>query len=134
MLRRARAASSDWAATVTRAVAEVAAVEHPDLVQALCGQLRPLGVRVGLEHAGDRLTQVHALFSLGLDYVKLDGSVVQGVAQDATRAAYVTATVSMLRGLGLLVFAEGVNDAADVASLWQSGIHGVTGPAVRLEA
>ena len=115
-------------------VAEVAAVEHPDLVQALCAQLRPLGVRVGLEHAGDRLTQVQALFSLGLDYVKLDGSVVQGVAQDATRAAYVTATVSMLRGLGLLVFAEGVNDAADVASLWQCGIHGVTGPAVRLEA
>ena len=115
-------------------VAESAAVEHPDLVHALCDQLRPLGVKVGLEHAGDRLPQIRALFSLGLDYVKLDSAVVQGVAQDTSRAAFVTATVSLLRGLGLQVFAEGVNDAGDLPTLWQCGIHGVTGPAVKLGA
>ncbi|NBD22072.1 EAL domain-containing protein [Aquabacterium fontiphilum] len=113
-------------------VAEPAAIERPDLVHELCQQLRPLGVRVGLEHAGERLTRVEALFEVGLDYIKLDAAVVQGVAQDASRAAFVTATASMLHGLGLQVYAEGVNDAADMSALWQCGVDGVTGPAVRL--
>ena len=124
--------SPSLAARLWVEVAEAAAVDHPDLIHALCEQLRPLGVRVGLEHAGERLAGIKALFSLGLDYVKLDASVVQGVAQDSSRAAHVTATVSMLRGLGLQVMAEGVNDAGDLQVLWQCGVHGVTGPAVRL--
>ena len=113
-------------------VAESAAVERFELVREMCKQLRPLGVRIGLEHAGERLTRIEFLFEAGLDYVKLDASVVQGVAQDAPRSSFVAATVSMLHGLGLSVYAEGVSDAADIAELRQCGIDGVTGPAVRL--
>jgi EAL domain-containing protein (putative c-di-GMP-specific phosphodiesterase class I) len=46
---------------------------------------------VGLEHAGERLTRIEFLFEAGLDYVKLDASVIQGVSQDAARAAFVQA-------------------------------------------
>lgn len=113
-------------------VPETAAVERFDLVRELCRQLRPLNARVGLEHAGEKLTRIEFLFEAGLDYVKLDASVVQGVAQDAARSAYVSATVSMLHGLGLLVYAEGVSESADVVALRQVGVDGVTGPAVRL--
>lgn len=113
-------------------VAEVAAVERFDLVRELCEQLRPFGVRIGLEHAGDRLTRIDSLFEAGLDYIKLDASVVQGVASDQSRAAFVTGTVNMLHGLGLQVYAEGVSDPADLLALRQGGTDGVTGPAVRL--
>lgn len=113
-------------------VAESAAVERFELVRELCKQLRPLGARIGLEHAGERLARIEFLFEAGLDYIKLDASVVQGVAQDGARAAYVSATVSMLHGLGLQVYAEGVNEAADIQALRQVGIDGATGPAVRL--
>lgn len=113
-------------------VAEVAAVERFELVRELCKQLRPLGARVGLEHAGDRLTRIESLFEAGLDYVKLDASVVQGVASDAARAAFVSGTVNMLHGLGLQVYAEGVSESADILALRQCGIDGVTGPAVRV--
>lgn len=113
-------------------VAEVAAVERFELVRELCKQLRPLGARVGLEHAGDRLARIDALFEAGLDYVKLDASVVQGVASDAARAAFVSGTVNMLHGLGLQVYAEGVSESADILALRQCGIDGVTGPAVRV--
>jgi len=113
-------------------VAEVAAIDRFEQVRELCKQLRPLGARIGLEHAGERLTRIELLFEVGLDYVKLDASVVQGVAQDANRAAFVSATVGMLHGLGLQVMAEGVTDAADIPALKQAGVDGWTGPAVRL--
>jgi predicted signal transduction protein with EAL and GGDEF domain len=113
-------------------VAETAAVERFELVRGLCEQLRPLGVRIGLEHAGERLTRVEQLFEVGLDYIKLDAAVVQGVAQDASRAAFVSATVGMLHGLGLQVYAEGVSESADIVALRHAGIDGATGPAVRI--
>ena len=46
--------------------------------------------------------------------MKLDASVVQGVAGDAARAAFVRGLVIMLRSLALKVYAEGVTDAMDV--------------------
>ena len=113
-------------------VAESAAVEHFELVRELCKQLRPLGARIGLEHAGERLSGIEFLFEAGLDYVKLDSSVVQGVSQDSARVAFVQATVGMLHGLGLQVYAEGVSDAADVPVLFQFGLDGLTGPVMRL--
>lgn len=111
-------------------VAESAAVERFELVRELCKQLRPFGVRIGLEHAGERLTRIEFLFEAGLDYVKLDSSVVQGVSEDGARAAFVQATAGMLHGLGLSVYAEGVSDAADIPVLYQLGVDGVTGPVV----
>jgi EAL domain-containing protein (putative c-di-GMP-specific phosphodiesterase class I) len=131
-LRARLAASPDLARHLWLEVAEVAAAERFELVRELCKQLRPLGARIGLEHAGERLARIEFLFEAGLDYIKLDASVVQGVAQDASRAAFVSATVSMLHGLGLQVYAEGVTETADIMALRQVGIDGATGPAVRL--
>ncbi len=105
-------------------------MERFELVRELCKQLRPFGVRIGLEHAGERLTRIEFLFEAGLDYVKLDSSVVQGVSEDGARAAFVQATTGMLHGLGLSVYAEGVSDAADIPVLYQLGVDGVTGPVV----
>lgn len=130
---RARLASLPEAARLLwLEVDESAAVDRFDMVRELCKQLRPLGAHVGLEHAGNRLSRISLLFEAGLDYVKLEASVVHGVAQDPSRSAFVSATVSMLHGLGLEVFAEGVTDAADIQALAQAGLDGVTGPAVRL--
>lgn len=131
-LRARIAARPEAARFLWLEVAEVAAVERFDLVRELCKQLRPFGVRIGLEHAGERLTRIESLFEAGLDYVKLDAAVVQGVAADAARSAFVSGTVNMLHGLGLQVYAEGVNDAADILALRQCGVDGVTGPAVRV--
>ena len=127
LLAAPQAANSLWLE-----VAESAALDRFELVRELCKQLRPLGVRIGLEHAGERLTRIEFLFEAGLDYVKLDASVVQGVAHDLARKAFVSGTVSMLRSLGLNVYAEGVGDAEDIGALWPCGVDGVTGPAVKL--
>ncbi len=111
-------------------IPESAAVDRFELVRELCRQLRPLGARVGLEHAGDRLARIDHLFESGLDYVKLDAAVVHGVAEDESRAAHVRGTATMLHGLGLQVYAEGVTLDSDAQALWACGVDGITGPAI----
>jgi EAL domain-containing protein (putative c-di-GMP-specific phosphodiesterase class I) len=36
--------------------------------------------------------------------------------------------VTLLHGLGMLVYAEGVADADDAAALWDCRVDGITGP------
>ncbi|MCH7343872.1 EAL domain-containing protein [Pelomonas sp. CA6] len=108
--------------------AEPAAHQHFDALQGLGRLLRPLGVQLGLEHAGPDLAQVERLYEAGLDYVKLDGAVVRGVAGDAQRAAFVRGLVAMLRSLALKVHAEGIDAEEDARALWECGVDGVTGP------
>ena len=53
----------------------------------------------------------------GLDYVKLDASMVSGVGSDEQRAVFVRSTVTLLHGMSIQVYAEGVADAADPTPL-----------------
>lgn len=109
-------------------VPEAAAIDHFVLLQELGRQIRPLGVRLGLEHAGERLGKIERLMELGLDYVKLDAAVVHAVGDDAARATFVASTVTMLHGLGLAVYAEGVASETDARALWDCRLDGLTGP------
>jgi EAL domain-containing protein (putative c-di-GMP-specific phosphodiesterase class I) len=127
-LRNLLLASPAHARALSLEVPESAAVDHFAQVQELARQLRPTGARVGLEHAGERLSRIERLFEAGLDYVKLDAAVVQGVAGDSGRANYLKSVVAMLHGLSMKAYAEGVADPADAQLLWQIGVDGLTGP------
>jgi diguanylate cyclase (GGDEF)-like protein len=109
-------------------VSEAAIVDHMELLQELARQLRPLGVNVGIEHAGERLARMQRLFEAGIDYVKLDAAVIQGIADDPQRESYVKGLITLLHGLSLKVYAEGVTQPEDAAKLWGLGVEGLTGP------
>ncbi len=105
-----------------------AAVTQFELLQEMSRTLHPLGVRVGLEHAGAQLQRIERLYQLGLDYVKLDRAVLIGVADDASRAGFVRSMVIFLHSLSLQVVAEGVDNPRDAQSLLDCGVNGLTGP------
>jgi diguanylate cyclase (GGDEF)-like protein len=107
---------------------EKAALAHFDTVQEFGRLLRPLGVRFGLEHAGQRLHLIDRLFELGLDYVKLDASLCRGVAHNDAALGFVKSTVALLHALSLQVQCEGLTEADDVQALWACGVDAVTGP------
>ena len=92
---------------------------------------RRLGVRVGLEHAGARLRELSRLHALGVDYVKIDGAFVQGVASQPEVRELARGLVTLLRGMQVQILAEAVRDEADLAALWELGFDGATGPALR---
>jgi EAL domain-containing protein (putative c-di-GMP-specific phosphodiesterase class I) len=111
-------------------VAEDGALRHIDLVRELVTQMHALGARVGLEHAGERLTETTGLLEVGLDFVKLDASFVEGLSADHARRDHVAGAVRMLRGIGLKVYAEGVTTSEDAEALSGCGLDGLTGPVV----
>ena len=110
-------------------VGEDAAIDQFARVRELSRQLRPSGVRLGLEHAGNRLGQIDRLLDAGLDFVKLDSSVTMGVAADAGRAAFISGVVALLHSVSIDVYAEGVNAPADAAALREIGIDAIAGSA-----
>lgn len=109
-------------------VPEPAAIENFERLMELARQLRACGTGLGLEHAGEKLGQIERLFETGFRYIKLDASVVRGVASAPERRDFVRGVVVMMHGLSSQVFAEGVSDEADVDMLWQLGLDGMTGP------
>jgi len=111
-------------------VAEEGALRHIELVREMVNQMHALGARVGLEHAGERLTEASGLLEVGLDFVKLDSSFVEGLSADHARRNHVAGAVRMLHGIGMKVYAEGVTSSDDATALDDCGLDGITGPVV----
>lgn len=111
---------------------ERALQEHAALVQDAARQWGELGAQVGVEHAGGASAALGRLYELGLRFVKIDRRHVDGVASDADVLQFASSLVTLLRGMGLMVIAEGVARPEDLAALWELGFDGATGPAVSL--
>jgi diguanylate cyclase (GGDEF)-like protein len=111
---------------------ESLALERPLLVREVSRRWRPLGVMLGLEHAGDGLARITHLIDLGLDCVRIDSRFVNGItgagAADARR--HLQGLVRLVQAMGLQVTAEGVRGADDLEVLWQLGFDAATGPAL----
>jgi EAL domain-containing protein (putative c-di-GMP-specific phosphodiesterase class I) len=61
------------------------------------------------------------------DIVKIDRSLVHGLAGDRARRVAVTAFVSLAEDLGSTVIAEGVENPADYEAVRDLGVHGAQG-------
>lgn len=112
---------------------ESLAVEAPQRVRELSRRWRPLGVMLGLEHAGGALSPGQGLPDLGLDCVRIDARYVNGIAaaEAADARRYLQGLVQLVQGVGLSVTAEGVRAAEDLDVLWSLGFDAATGPAVQ---
>ena len=107
---------------------ERVAIEHFEMLQRLGQALRPLGVRVGLEHAGAQLHRIERLYELGIDFVKIDVSLCAGVAASDAARQVLHATVALVHALSIKACAEGVVDDVDAQVLFDLGIDAVAGP------
>ena len=93
---------------------------------------RPWGVRIGMGPMADLAQHLPALKAAGIRHVSLDARALQGVAQDSALRGYLQGLVALVHGMGLSVLASAVNDAAQAQALWELGVDGVSGAAVRL--
>lgn len=130
-LRGRLALAEDAARKLWVEVDEAALLHQATALQSLCQQLRPFGTRVGLEHASHQITAATGLLEVGLDFVKLEASVVRDIGTDVARQTLVRGTVALLHRLDLVVYAEGVQNETDLLELWRCGLDGATGPGVR---
>ena len=83
--------------------------------------LRNRGVRIALDDFGIEYSSLRALKTMPINTLKIDRCFVAGVVSDPRDATIVTDTITMARGLGLELVAEGVETAEQVEFLYGLG-------------
>jgi multidomain signaling protein FimX len=107
-------------------VTEEVATSFPQ-VRILAGGLRQRGFRFALESFGSGRDSHGLIGSVPLDFVKIDGALVQGLARDAQLQQRVRALVESAAKRGVHTIAERVEDANTMAVLWQLGVPYIQG-------
>jgi diguanylate cyclase (GGDEF)-like protein/PAS domain S-box-containing protein len=96
-------------------------------VRVLAGGLRQRGFRFALEAFGSGRDSPGLLQSVPLDFVKIDGALVQGLARDQQVQQRVRALVESATQRSIHTIAERVEDANTMAVLWQLGVQYIQG-------
>jgi PAS domain S-box-containing protein len=108
-------------------VTEDIAARHPAEVRRLAAALRGYGIRFALEHFGAGIDPLSLLGSMPLDFVKIDGSLMQGLTEDELLQSKVSSLVDAARARDIETIAERVEDANTMAVLWQLGVQHLQG-------
>ena len=94
-------------------------------------RLKALGVRLALDDFGTGYSSLLYLRRFPFDKLKIDRSFVRSIERAADAAAIVHAIVSLGRGLGMKVTAEGVETADQQLFLRAAGVHSHAGLPLR---
>lgn len=112
-------------------VPEQGAFDHFMEFRSFCSQLKSLGCKIGIEHVGYRISRLGELHDVGLDYIKIDVSVIRGIDTNEANKTLLRGLCMIAHSIGLLAIAEGVQTANETESLKQIGVDGMTGPGIK---
>ena len=103
-------------------ITEHEAVEdYDDLVDALA-PLRRLGARVAIDDAGAGFASLRHTLRIAPDIVKLDMSLTRDIDGDRAKRALAAALVSFASEMGFALVAEGIETAAELATVRELGV------------
>jgi EAL domain-containing protein (putative c-di-GMP-specific phosphodiesterase class I)/GGDEF domain-containing protein len=108
-------------------VTEEVAARHPAEVRTQARALKDLGLRFALEHFGIGIDPLSLLDTLPLDFIKIDGSLMQGLPGDELLQSKVGSLIDAARGREIETIGERVEDANTMAVLWQLGVQHLQG-------
>ena len=89
--------------------------------------VRPLGFELAIENFGGSRDPSQLLSHVPVNYVKIDGALMQGLANDRSLQEQVKELVERAKATGATTIAERVEDANTMAVLWQLGVEFVQG-------
>jgi diguanylate cyclase len=104
-------------------ITESTLLGNVDTAETAMRRLKALGVRLALDDFGTGYSSLLYLRRFPFDKLKIDNSFVRGIETAADAAAIVHAIVSLGRGLGMKVTAEGVETAEQQLFLRAAGVH-----------
>ena len=103
-------------------ITETAAIGNLDLAVRLISVLRQRGCRFALDDFGVGISSLSYLKKLQVDYLKIDGSFVRGMARNPMDRALVTAIQQVGRVIGIKTIAESIEDAETMEILRDLGV------------
>src|SRR5277367_6013699 len=108
-------------------VTEELANQYVRQTKELAENLRKLGFRFALEHFGTGRDPLKLLNDLEMNFIKIDGSLMQGLSTNQLQQQRVKGLVEAAKRQGIETVAERVEDANTMAVLWQIGIEFIQG-------
>jgi diguanylate cyclase (GGDEF)-like protein len=100
---------------------ESAVIGDPDIAMSVLRELKSLGTRIAMDDFGTGYSNLAYLQQLPLDVLKIDRSFVDRMVEDKDKAAIVRTIQSLAEALEMKTTAEGVETAAQAASLTAIG-------------
>ncbi|CUH38296.1 Bacteriophytochrome cph2 [Jannaschia seosinensis] len=104
-------------------IVETAVIVAPERAADLIGRLRAQGVRIALDDFGTGLSNLERLRRFPADFIKMDRAFVAGLGGDGREEAILESMISLARGLGIDLVAEGIETEEQAATLRTLGIH-----------
>jgi multidomain signaling protein FimX len=108
-------------------VSEVVATEYLTETSNVASALRQAGFKFAVEHFGAGRDSLRLLTHVPVDYLKVDGTLMQSLAVDTALQQRVKELVDGARNRRISTIAERVEDANTMAVLWQLGIEYIQG-------
>ncbi|HSZ10088.1 MAG TPA: EAL domain-containing protein [Steroidobacteraceae bacterium] len=108
-------------------VTEELANQYVRQTKELAENLRKLGFRFALEHFGTGRDPLKLLNDIEMNFIKVDGSLMQGLSTNQIQQQRVKGLVEAAKRKGIETVAERVEDANTMAVLWQLGIEFIQG-------
>ena len=100
---------------------ETAAMSDEQQVRATIAELHELGVGLGIDDFGTGYSSIENLRTLPFDTVKLDRSLVSGIDVGPENFKIVRAVLDLAAALGVMVVAEGIEQAIEASHLRTMG-------------
>jgi diguanylate cyclase (GGDEF)-like protein len=95
--------------------------------ESLIGRLKELGISLALDDFGTGYSSLRSLTAFPFDKIKIDKSFVAKLGQRDESAAVISSVVTLARGLGMNVTAEGVETEEQLVQLRALGVNFLQG-------
>lgn len=102
---------------------ETALVADMNRATATLETIRAMGCLIAIDDFGTGYSSLGYLKALPADYIKVDRSFVSGMVESADDRSIVSSTISMVKGMGLTVIAEGIETEEQFEMLTGFGCH-----------
>ena len=132
-LSKLLAENTALSARVCFEVPEETAYDHLEEFKAFCKQVKLFDCKIAIEHASVRVSSLSEMYDLGLDFIKIDQSLIRNIQHNEPNKTILNGLCIVAHSLGILAIAEGVKTNEEIVALTQLGLDGMTGPGVKLK-
>jgi len=103
---------TNTASRVVFEILESEGIKNYDSVQRFITQVKALGAKIAIDDFGSGYSNFEHILKLNVDYIKIDGSLVRGIATNDRHRIIIETIVDFARKIGARTIAEFVSDEA----------------------
>jgi EAL domain-containing protein (putative c-di-GMP-specific phosphodiesterase class I)/CheY-like chemotaxis protein len=112
----------ECAGRVVIEITEHAPIDDYDKLNVVVSRLRGFGIRLAIDDAGAGFASLRHILRLGPDFIKLDRTLIDGIARDRSRQALAAGLISFANKASATIVAEGIERDEEIATLIELGV------------